>query len=150
MNYIADEEEMLEVFRLVNNYLEKDGVFIFDMNTEYKYKELLGDRVIAENREEGSFIWENTYYKDEQINEYDLTLYIKNDTEDSYNRYEETHYQKAYTIDKIKELISKAGLEFVAVYDAFTYNEPHDESERVYFVVKEGYQEGKSYSVIDE
>ena len=62
MNYITDEEELLEVFRLVNNYLEKDGVFIFDMNTEYKYKELLGDNVIAESREEGSFIWENTYY----------------------------------------------------------------------------------------
>ena len=77
MNYITSEDDLLKVFQLANNYLEKDGIFIFDMNTEYKYKEILGDNVIAENREEGSFIWENDYYEDEKINEYNLTLYIK-------------------------------------------------------------------------
>ena len=59
LNYITEEEELLEVFKLVNNYLDPGGIFIFDMNTVYKYEEMLGDNVIAENREEGSFIWEN-------------------------------------------------------------------------------------------
>ncbi|MBE5934458.1 MAG: class I SAM-dependent methyltransferase [Lachnospiraceae bacterium] len=149
INYITEEEDLLKVFKLVNNYLEQDGVFVFDMNTEYKYREVMGDNVIAENREEGSFIWENTYYEDEKINEYDLTLYVKKnscDEEETYSRFEETHYQKAYSVDIVKELIKKAGLEFVAVYDAFTFDEPSETSERVYFVVKEGYQEGKAYT----
>jgi len=60
MNYILEEEELLTVLRLVNNYLDPGGVFIFDMNTEYKYKELLGETTICENREEGSFIWGKT------------------------------------------------------------------------------------------
>ena len=60
MNYITDEADLLEVFRLVNNYLDPSGVFIFDLNTLFKYEEL-GESVIAENREESSFIWENWY-----------------------------------------------------------------------------------------
>ena len=144
MNYITSREELLQVFKLVNNYLEKDGLFIFDMNTEYKYSEILGDNVIAENRDEGSFIWENTYYEDDKINEYNLTLYIQ-DENNKYDRYEETHYQKAYSIEEMKKIIKESGMELVEVYDAFTMNEPKDDSERVYFVVREGFQEGKTY-----
>lgn len=77
MNYILEEADLREVFRLVNNYLDPGGIFIFDMNTIYKYKELLGETTICENREEGSFIWENYYEEEEQINQYDLTLFIK-------------------------------------------------------------------------
>ena len=59
LNYITEEEDLLHVFSLVNNYLDPKGTFIFDMNTVYKYREMLGNTIIAENREEGSFIWEN-------------------------------------------------------------------------------------------
>ena len=55
MNYILEEEELLQVFQLVNTYLDPGGIFIFDMNTIYKYREILGEAVICENREEGSF-----------------------------------------------------------------------------------------------
>ena len=145
MNYILAENELLKVFKLANNYLEKDGIFIFDMNTEYKYKEILDDNVIAENRDEGSFIWENTYYEDDKINEYNLTLYIKDNKNDKYNRFEETHYQKAYSIENVIRLIEEVGMEFIKVYDAFTFEEPNESSERVYFVAKEGIQKNKKY-----
>ena len=65
VNYVTDEEELQEVFCLVNNYLDPQGIFIFDFNTEYKYREVLGDRTFAEEREECSFIWDN-YYDEEQ------------------------------------------------------------------------------------
>lgn len=136
MNYITEEEDLLEVFRLVNNYLDPNGVFIFDLNTMFKYEELLGDNVIAENREESSFIWENWYDEETQINEYDLTLFIENE-DGLYEKYEETHYQKAYEINRVCELIEEAGMKVEAVYDAFTTAEPHEESERVYIVARE-------------
>lgn len=85
MNYITDEADLLEVFRLVNNYLDPGGVFIFDLNTLFKYEQL-GESVIAENREESSFIWENWYDPADQVNEYDLTLFIRND-EGLYEKY---------------------------------------------------------------
>ena len=138
VNYITEPEELQEVFRLVNNYLDPKGVFIFDFNTRYKYEEILGDRTIAENREECSFIWDNYYYEDEKINEYDLSLFIETDKESGlYRKYEETHYQRAYTLEEIKELIRKSGLEFVTAYDAFSKNAPMDTSERIYVIARE-------------
>ncbi len=136
MNYITQSEDLLTVFKLVNNYLDPGGVFIFDMNTIYKYEELLGDTVIAENREESSFIWENWYDGDEMINEYDLTLFIRRE-DGLYEKYEETHYQKAYKISEVCHLLEKAGLQLEAVYNAFTTEKPGSDSERVYFVARE-------------
>jgi SAM-dependent methyltransferase len=136
MNYIMEEEDLLEVFQLVNNYLDPKGIFIFDLNTKYKYEQILGERVIAENREDCSFIWDNYYYEDECVNEYDLTLYIKEE-EDLYRKYQENHYQRAFELDKVKELIQKAGMEFVAVYDAFTKKPPKKDSERIYIIARE-------------
>ena len=138
VNYITEPEELQEVFRLVNNYLDPKGVFIFDFNTRYKYEEILGDRTIAENREECSFIWDNYYYEDEKINEYDLSLFIETDKDSGlYRKYEETHYQRAYTLEEMKELIRKSGLEFVTAYDAFSKNAPMDTSERIYVIARE-------------
>ena len=97
MNYITSEDELKQVFSLVSNYLDPGGLFLFDLNTIYKYEELLGDTVIAENRDECSFIWENSYYPDEKINEYDLTIFIR-EKEGLYRKYEETHYQRAYSV----------------------------------------------------
>ena len=74
VNYITDPEELLEVFRLVNNYLDPGGIFLFDFNTEYKYREVLGEQTIAEDREDCSFIWDNYYDEEGRINSYDLSV----------------------------------------------------------------------------
>ena len=136
LNYITSQEELIQVFSLVNNYLDPGGIFIFDCNTVYKYETILGETVIAENRDEGSFIWENEYDRETMINRYDLTLFIQ--TENGlYEKYEETHFQKAYPIDQVKQALEAAGMELVAVYDAFTKDEVKPDSERVYFIARE-------------
>ena len=137
MNYITEEEDLLEVFRLANNYLDPKGIFIFDFNTVYKYSEVLGNQTIAEDRDECSFIWDNYYYEEEQINEYELSLFIKEKTCDLYRKYQETHFQKAYDLETIKGLIEQSGLEYVTAYDAFTKDAPTSESERIYVVARE-------------
>ena len=77
VNYLLEEEDIVQTFRLVNNYLFPHGVFIFDFNTVYKYAQVIGDITIAENREECSFIWENYYDEEEQIFEYDLSIFVQ-------------------------------------------------------------------------
>lgn len=136
LNYITEEEELEEVFRLVNNYLDPEGVFIFDFNTVYKYREILGDQTIAESREDCSFIWDNYYYEEEQINEYELSLFLQEEG-NLYRKYVETHYQKGYELETIKSLLEKSGMKFVTAYDAFTRNPPTKESERVYVIARE-------------
>jgi len=137
INYITEEEDLLEVFRLVNNYLDPKGVFIFDFNTIYKYREVLGDQTIAEDREDCSFIWDNYYYEEEQINEYELSLFIREKDSDLYRKYQETHFQKAYDLETIKQLVEQSGLEYITAYDGFTKNEPSCTSERIYVIARE-------------
>lgn len=136
MNYLLEEDDLLEVFQRVNEYLELGGVFLFDLNTIYKYETLLGETTICENRPEGSFIWENYYDEEEQINEYDLTLFIQ-EKENLYRKFEETHYQRGYSMEKIRTLLEEAGMEFVTAYDACTKNPPRENSERIYIVARE-------------
>ncbi len=174
MNYITSEQDLLDVFKLVNNYLDANGIFIFDMNTEYKFKHILADNTIAENREDCSFIWDNFYDEDKMINEYDVTIFVKledenqedenheDDLQDNdelkvskdpdqdqsiqlFERFQETHYQKAYSLETVKSLLDQAGMEFISVYDAFTNNPPTDNSERVYFIAREKHQDKKKY-----
>lgn len=136
INYITDPEDLKTVFKLVNNYLDPGGIFIFDMNTEYKYETVMGDCTIAEDRDESSFIWENQYDAGEKINIYDLSIFVKEES-GLYRKYQETHYQRAYSMEEIKDALKAGGMEFVAAYDAFTRNAPKDESERIYIVARE-------------
>ena len=136
LNYLLEEEELAQCFRLVNNYLDPGGLFIFDFNTVYKYETVIGDATIAENRDNCSFIWENTFYEEDGVNEYDLTIFRKEE-DDLYRKYEETHFQKAFEPERVKELIREAGMEFVAEYDAFTREAPKSDSERLYFIARE-------------
>ncbi|MBR3645786.1 MAG: class I SAM-dependent methyltransferase [Lachnospiraceae bacterium] len=135
INYIDEYEDLVQVFKLVNNYLDPKGVFIFDLNTISKYK-AIGDSVIAEDREDSSFIWDNCFYEDENINEYNISLFIKGE-DGRYDKFSETHYQKAYTMDEVKSALAEAGLEFVAGFDAFTHNPIREDSERVYIIARE-------------
>ena len=104
VNYITEPDELEEVFRLVNNYLDPKGIFLFDFNTVHKYRDLIGDSTIAEDRGVCSFIWDNRYYEKEQINEYDLTLFIAED----FNPMENA-YVSERTADSEDALLSEEG-----------------------------------------
>lgn len=136
MNYMMEYEDLVQVLRLANNYLDPGGVFIFDLNTIYKYRDTMGETTIAENREEGSFIWENYYDEEEQVNEYDLTLFIREE-DGRYQKYEETHFQRAYDLSEVAQAVKEAGMELVAMYDAFTKEAPKPDSERIYVIARE-------------
>ena len=135
LNYLMEEEDLCRVFRLAHNYLDPEGVILFDMNTVYKYETVLGEVTIAENREEGSFIWENYYDPAEQVNEYDLTIYRKEE-DGRYSRFEETHFQRAYETERILELLSKAGFKTERVLDADTGEEPSEITERIFVAAR--------------
>lgn len=144
MNYITEPEDLVEVFRLVNNYLDPGGCFIFDLKTRTFYRNVLAENVFAENREDCSLIWENFYDEENSLNEYDLTIYAEA-RDGLYQRFEETHCQRAWDLDEIKAMIDEAGMEFVIAYDAFSKNPPTPDSERIYVIAREKYQKNKQY-----
>lgn len=116
INYLLDDEDIRECFKRVANYLYPGGIFVFDINTVYKYRDVIGESTIAENADECSFIWENYYDEDSNINEYDLTLFIKDDN-DKYDKSVETHLQRGYTIEEIYNYLEEAGLDVALVVD---------------------------------
>ncbi len=138
LNYALSEEDLLQVFRLVNNYLDPGGMFIFDMNTAWKYRTQLGDATFAESRDEGAYIWDNFWDEEEQINEYDLTLFIREEEgEEQFRRFEEVHTQKAYSMEQVLKLLEQAGLKTGPVYDGYIDKPANEHSERLVFTAWE-------------
>lgn len=137
INYITQKEDLLEVFKLANNYLDPGGLFIFDINTEYKFQNILASNTFAQTSEEAAYIWENFYDEEEKMNEYYMNFFIKQHNGKNYERFEEFHYEKAYSIEEMILLLDKAGLKFIAVFDAFTFEEPKMDSQRLYFIAQE-------------
>ena len=140
INYILTREDLVSVFRLVNNYLDPDGIFVFDCNTVRKYEQILADNTIAENREIGSFIWENSYDADTRINEYDLTLFIRGEGEGEearFRRFTETHLQRAFTVEELKSAAAEAGMLWLDCVDADTMAMPGESTERLLITLGE-------------
>jgi ubiquinone/menaquinone biosynthesis C-methylase UbiE len=136
LNYITDFDDLVHVFKLCNNYLDPEGILIFDFNTRFKYEEVIGDDTIAETREDASFIWENSFDPETSLNEYDITFFTKEES-GLYRRFTETHIQRGYTLSEIKEAIKKAGMIFEEAYDDYTGSPADDESERITVIARE-------------
>lgn len=135
INYLLTDEDVIQTFKLVNNYLDPGGIFIFDFNTLYKYREVIGDTTIAENREDYSFIWDNYFHEDEHINEYEVTIFSREG--ELFRKSEETHFQRGYTIEEMKYFAEESGMVVLEITDAETEVEPNDISQRIHMVVKE-------------
>lgn len=146
MNYLLEEGDLLQVFRLVNNYLDPGGIFLFDLNTDHKFREQLGQQTFSEHREEGSLIWDNYYDEEERINEYALTLFIQEGQEGLFRKYEEVHYERSYELSRVIQLLEQAGMKFVCACDAADHGPVREDSERIYVMARE---QGKSAIAAD-
>jgi ubiquinone/menaquinone biosynthesis C-methylase UbiE len=133
MNYITDYSDFVKVLKRVHQYLDDDGVFVFDLKTR-KYFSNIGESTIAEDREECSFIWDNYFDTETNINEYYLSVFIRSD-DGRYDKYEEEHYQRGYRLQEVKDAIKESGLSLISIKEAFTDNEGCENNDRVYVVV---------------
>jgi cyclopropane fatty-acyl-phospholipid synthase-like methyltransferase len=136
MNYLLQDEAMTALFARVKKYLKPGGYFIFDMKTVYCYRNIIGNQTWVEQDEEVSYIWENYFYEDEDVNEYMLTIFRKQPDSELYERIEEAHYQRAYSIDHLREMLEASGMKLEASFDADMENLPHGNSERIYLVAQ--------------
>ena len=143
LNYITDIETLTGVFSLVANYLDAGGLFIWDMNTPYKYSNI--PDTIAENQETAAFIWNNDYDENTHLNTYEVNLFIKDEEEDFFNRETEIHVQRAYTLEEVKGALDVAGMELVKIIDCDTGDDITETTARWLFVARELPREGKLY-----
>lgn len=136
VNYLLQEDLMNALFARVKKYVKPGGYFIFDLKTAYCYRNIIGNQTWVEQDEEVSYIWENYFYEDQDINEYMLTIFKKQPDSDLYERIEEAHYQRAYSIDCLRELLADNGLSMEECFDADMVHRPNETSERIYLIVR--------------
>ncbi|WP_312652970.1 class I SAM-dependent methyltransferase [Proteiniclasticum sp.] len=132
VNYILDEEDMKELFKRVYTHLEDGGVFIFDVNSPYKIREILGSNDYVLTRDDLVYTWEN-YYEDDVV-EMSLNFFIRKGK--LYERIEEIHEERAYETETLIEMLEHAGFENIILCDDYTENPVHERTERITFIVR--------------
>ena len=138
LNYLLSPEDVLSTFQGIKTHLKQNGIFIFDLKTPYFYQNVLGDQTFCDHQEDCSYTWENSYFEEDGINQYDLTIFAKQPDSELFERFYETHHQKAYPLTEMIDLLIESGLEYVTAYDAFTSNPPDSTSERIYIIARNG------------
>jgi len=134
LNYITDYSDLKSVFGLVKNYLNPGGLFIFDINTPYKFENILRDNFFYEIGEDITYIWQNSYDPATGICTFDLTFFVRESGE-LYRRLEEEQQQRAWSFEEIKAALGESGLKLIDILEQYTLNPPDEKSERCFFVV---------------
>lgn len=136
INHVTDENDVKEIFRRVSLFMEDKGVFVFDVNTPYKHKNILGDNTFVYDTDEVYCVWQNTT-DDNLLTKVSLDLFEKDeDDEETYYRYSEEFYERAYEIDKIKSWLEQYKFEVIGIYEEMTENEVAPDTQRAVFVAK--------------
>lgn len=131
-NYITDLKDLEKSFKNVYNHLEDDGYFLFDISTEYKLRNLIGEKTFTLNKEDICYIWDN--YINEDIMEMYITFFVKEGK--YYRRFDERHVQKIYKVEEVVKILKETGFKEVEVFDDYNLKHYNEESIRAVFVAK--------------
>ena len=134
MNYLTEYDDLVNVCRLVNNYLDPNGIFLFDLKTDHYFKSI-GCQSFCDADEEVSFIWDNDYDEEKRINSYALTLFVQEE-DNRYERFDEYHEQRAFSIDEVRRAIEESGMIFLDAIDKNGAPATKD-TDRVYIIARE-------------
>ncbi|MCX7903494.1 MAG: class I SAM-dependent methyltransferase [Caloramator sp.] len=132
LNYLIEDEELFNVLKKVYNHLKDDGFFIFDISSEYKLKNLIGNNTFTCNEEDYSYIWDN--YVDENIIDMYITMFVKEGK--LYRRIDEHHIQRAYSKEEMVNFLKGVGFKHIETYENYSFNKDNETSERITFVVR--------------
>ncbi len=132
VNYITEYSDLEKTFDNVYSHLESNGIFVFDINSYYKLKHIIGNNIFVEDYEEVFYVWENDFNEINNTCEFYITFFVKE--QGLYERFDELHVERAYTTLEINNALKKAGFKAIQVYDGYSDKSPNDESERLTFI----------------
>ncbi len=136
INYITNKNDLKKVFRLVNNYLDPGGLFVFDINTEYKLSRVLGNNTFVSDGDKIFYSWQNSYDAKTRLCDFYLTFFEKT-AGGEYRRFDEVHTERAYSAAEIADMLKRSGLKLEGVFHELTFNSPRKNSQRLFFVARE-------------
>ncbi len=133
VNYLTGDQDFKKMLSLLHYYLNPGGILIFDINSPYKFKEILDGNTFVYEEEDAYCIWENEL--EDGICYFDLTFFLKN-ADGSYTKQQEFHEERVYTEEEIRDTVRACGLHCLGVYDGLTFDTPKPDSERIFFVIQ--------------
>lgn len=138
INHITDEETVKQVFSKVSLFMEDRGIFVFDVNTPYKHREILGDNTFIYDLDDVYCVWQNSTDKDTLLTEVSLDIFEKDseEEEDVYYRYSEEFSERGYDLQKISEWLKEYKFEVIGIYEEMTENEVKADTQRAVFVAR--------------
>lgn len=135
INYILPPKSLLQFFaRIKTCFLDNGGLFIFDISTEHKLKNVIGSNTFVHCGENIFYTWQNRYIDSKHLSDMFLTFFVKQGK--NYSRFEERHLQRAHSPKELVFLLHKAGFQTVDIYDELTFNPPRPDSGRIVFVCR--------------
>lgn len=134
VNYLTEDESLRKMFKLCNNYTEPGSLLIFDINTKYKFENVLADNIYTYDSDDIFYVWENNYSPEEKLCDFYLNFFVKEN--DTYRRFDEIHTERMYTDKEITKTLKECGFEVIEKLDDFTGNSAKKTSERVMYICK--------------
>lgn len=134
LNHITDYKELCKALGKISLFLEQDSLFIFDVNTEYKHKEILGDNVFVIENEDVYCVWANKLKQKNCTVDITLDFFVEQDG--VYHRFSEEFSERAYTFEELKTALDKAGLQIVEIFEDMTEKPLDSDSQRAVYVTR--------------
>ena len=148
LNYLLESDDLLRTLRTVHNYLDPDGLFLFDMNTPYKFNHVYGDNayvledelVFDEGTEEEERIsiycgWQNSFCRESGICDFDLSIF-ESLPDGTYRRSDEHQRERCYSLDTVTSLLSEAGFSLLGIWADDRQSPPNENTERWHFAAR--------------
>ncbi len=133
INYIVEEKKLQNFFKTVFEKLNDNGIFIFDISSMYKFRNMIGNNTFYNEKDGICYVWDNEF--DEINNVIDMELVIFVPEGKLFKKIEEHHVQKAYDIEYIKSQLMKTGFKYINVFSDFDFNDLNELSDRMFFSV---------------
>jgi SAM-dependent methyltransferase len=135
-NHIDSIENIEKAISLVSLFMDMNGIFIFDMNTPYKHKKVLGNNTFVYDMDEVYCVWQNSYDENAERTDIDLDFFIKNEDDECFERYSESFSEYIYDVEEIISILKKCGFTPIATIDDYTEKPVSDTTERITFIAK--------------
>lgn len=135
INHVTDEDRVKEIFRRVSLFMEDKGIFIFDVNTPHKHREILGNNTFVYDMDEVYCVWQNET-DDNMLTTVSLDIFERDEEEDVYYKYSEQFQEKGYELSFFEKLLKENKFELIGIYEEMTTESVKDSTERAVFVAR--------------
>ena len=137
INHLPDYDTMAKTFDVLKNFVDDGGIMVFDVNTLYKHRNVLGNNTFVYDEKNVFCVWQNHLLQDERTVNINLDFFCKNG--ELYERFNENFNETAFTDEEIISAVESAGFRVLERLADMTENKPDDTTERIYYVIRREY-----------